>query len=78
MLAIICVVAAAVVTFGGAIRRAFRRLSPRERILIEQREAARQVDDLFDQARVRMEEAAGRRRPGERHIQDGFGSWRSF
>jgi hypothetical protein len=75
MLAIICVVAAAVVTFGGAIRRAFRRLSPRARILIEQREAARKVDDLFDAARIRMEEAAGRRSPGEHRIGDGFGSW---
>jgi len=50
-------------------------VSPREHILIAQREAARRVDDLFDEARIRMEEAAGRRSPGEHRIGDGFGSW---
>lgn len=42
------------------------------------RDATRQVDALFDQARIRMEEVAGRRRPGERRIGDGFGSWRRW
>jgi hypothetical protein len=37
-----------------------------------------QVDRLFAQARIRMDEAAGRRRPGERRIEDGFGSWRNW
>lgn len=38
--------------------------------------ARRQVGDLFDQARIRMEEAAGQREPGEQRISDAIrGSW---
>jgi hypothetical protein len=73
--AIIAGVAALITGLVTFVWRTFCRLSPREHILIAQREAARRVDDLFDEARIRMEEAAGRRSPGEHRIGDGFGSW---
>jgi hypothetical protein len=39
----------------------------------------RQVDDLFNQACIRMEEATGWRQPGERRIGDDIrGSWRGW
>ncbi len=61
--------------FTAAIRRAFGRPTPLERVLRAEQAAAGQVDDLFAGARIRMEEAAGRRQPGEQRIEDGWGSW---
>jgi len=43
------------------------------------RQARLAVDDIFHEARVRMEEATGHRRPGERKLTDGMrGSWRDL
>lgn len=61
--------------FMYGLVRLRRGRSRRQRILDAQREAARRVDDLYSEARIRMEEAAGRRSPGEHRIGDGFGSW---
>jgi hypothetical protein len=42
-------------------------------------EASAEVDDLFHEARIRMEEMAGKRRPGERRLRDGLrSSWRDW
>lgn len=52
--------------------------SPKQKERRSREAAARQVDDLFDEARIRMEEAAGRRKPGERRLWDGLGSWQDW
>ena len=40
--------------------------------------ARQQVDEVFEQAHIRMEEVAGVRRPGEKRLTDGLGSWRQW
>lgn len=62
-----------------ALRMVFRRPTAHERAALALRRAAAEVDDLFYDARTRMEEAVGRRRPGERRIGDGLrSSWRDW
>lgn len=51
----------------------------RERAEQSLRRACRQVDDVFFETRVRMEEAVGKRQPGERRFGDDLrGSWREW
>ena len=62
-----------------ALRTVFRRPTLHERAAMALRRASAEVDDLFYDARVHMEEAVGRRRPGERRIGDGLrSSWRDW
>jgi hypothetical protein len=54
------------------------RLSEQERAAQALRQATAEMDDVFHEARVRMEEAVGKRQPGER-ISDWLpGSWREW
>ena len=56
-----------------------RRPTAAERAAAAVRSATLRVDDAFYEARIRMEEAAGTRRPGEQRIEDAFrSSWRSW
>lgn len=66
------------IAVGAAFVDRRPRENRRERMLQAQRAAARHVDDLLDNARIRMEEAAGWRQPGERRLGDGLGSWRRW
>lgn len=62
-----------------ALRTLFRQPTPRERAARTYQAAAAQVDDILAQARIRMEEAAGWRRPGEQRLGDNIrGSWRNW
>jgi hypothetical protein len=62
-----------------ALRAVFRRTTERERAAFAVRRAMEAVDDIFYGARIRMEEAVGRRQPGERRFGDDLrGSWRDW
>jgi hypothetical protein len=66
-----------VVGYGVGLRKLFRRPTEAERAAAVYRRAHLELDDVFDAARIHMEEAAGKRRRGERRLEDGLrGSWR--
>jgi hypothetical protein len=63
----------------AVLRRLGRPSAERDRAARAIRRAACQVDDVFREARIRMEEAVGRRRPGEGRLDDSLrGSWRDW
>ena len=67
------------VGYWFGLRTLFRRPTEQERAASTLRHALDQVEDVFHETRIRMEEAVGRRRPGERRIGDGLrGSWRDW
>ena len=73
----------AIILGVGCILIGLRLLSARrtahERAAMALRQASAEVDDVFHEARIRMEEAVGRRRPGERRVGDGLrSSWRDW
>ena len=62
-----------------ALRTVFRRPTEHERAAFALRRALDAVDDVFYETRVHMEEAVGRRRPGEHRFSDDLrGSWRDW
>jgi hypothetical protein len=64
---------------ASARPRPRRRSTTYDRAVRDYREARYQVADVFAEARIAMEEAAGRRRPRERRLEDGLrGSWRDW
>lgn len=80
---IACVVIVGVVALGGgcciALCAARHRPTAHERAGGALRGAMEEVDDALFEARIRMEEAVGRRRPGERRFGDGLrSSWRDW
>jgi hypothetical protein len=72
VLGIICGVVIVGAGLVIAIRRAYGRPSPQERVVRAYHAATSQVEEVLHDARIRMEEAAGRRRPGEQRIGDGI------
>jgi hypothetical protein len=76
---IICSLAVLVVVCIVALSGFFPGVTEEERTVQECHAATRQVDEVLRTARIRMEEATGARRPGERRIGDSIhGSWRNW
>jgi hypothetical protein len=78
---VIIVVGALILGVGYwlGLRTIFRCPTEHERASSALRQAMDAVDDVFYETRIRMEEAVGRRQPGERRFGDDLrGSWRDW